>query len=107
MRSPSPYLAIDETMYPYRGSTDIKKYNPSKPVSMGFSIAAYVMLLCLIRTIHSHVPVNHQKHEASKYYISGTDEYTKYLENGVNHYNSIDGSNISMDRYFTLVTITQ
>ena len=43
--------------------------------------------------------------EAPKYYIAGTDEYTKYLVNGVNHYNSIDGSNVSMDRYFTSVAI--
>ena len=35
--------------------------------------------------------------EASKYYVSGTDEYTKYFVNDVNHYSSIDGSNISMD----------
>ena len=45
--------------------------------------------------------------ETSKYYIAGTDEYTKYLVNGVNHYNSIDGSNISMDRYFTSVAVAQ
>ena len=43
--------------------------------------------------------------EASKSYILQTDEYTKYLANGVNYYNSIDGSNISMDWYFTSVTI--
>ena len=45
--------------------------------------------------------------EASKYYITGTDEYTKYLVNGVNHYHSIGGSNLSMDRYFTSVTIAR
>ena len=43
--------------------------------------------------------------EASKYYISGTDEYTKYLVNGVNNCNFTDGSNISVDWYFTSVTI--
>ena len=55
-RSPSPYLAIDETFYPYRGSIGIKQYNPSKPAKYGLSITAYVMLLCLIRTIHCHMP---------------------------------------------------
>ena len=45
--------------------------------------------------------------EASKYYISGTDEYAKYLVIGVNHYNSINGSNVSMEWHFTSVTIAQ
>ena len=45
--------------------------------------------------------------EASKYYTSGTDEYAKYLVIGVNHYNSINGSNVSMEWHFTSVTIAQ
>ena len=36
--------------------------------------------------------------EASKYYISETDKYTKYFVNCVNHYNSTDGYSISMDQ---------
>ena len=35
MRSPPPYLAIDEIHYPYRGSIGIKQYNPSKPAKYG------------------------------------------------------------------------
>ena len=31
MRSTPPYVAIDETLYPYSGSIIIKQYNPSKP----------------------------------------------------------------------------
>ena len=61
LNNPSPHLAIDETLYPYRSAIGIKQYNPSKPVSTGFSIAAYVMLLCLIRSIHSPMRENHQK----------------------------------------------
>ena len=35
MRISSPYLAKDETFYPYRGSIGVKQYNPSKPAQYG------------------------------------------------------------------------
>ena len=43
--------------------------------------------------------------EASKLYVSGNDEYTKYL--GGSQHKSLDGCNISMDQYFTSVTIVR
>ena len=46
-------------------------------------------------------------HEASKYYISGREKYKKYLVSSFSNYNSIDGSKISVDRYFILVIIAQ
>ena len=108
VRSSSPYLAIDEILYPCCGSIGIKQYNPSK-------LAKYWLLYHSLRD--AVVPFSYYtlpyagkpsktNNEASKY-ISGTDEYTKYLVNGGNHYSSIDGSNISMDRYFTSVTMAQ
>ena len=39
MRSPSPYLDMDETFYPYRGSVGIKQYNPNK-------VTKYELLYC-------------------------------------------------------------
>ena len=109
MRSPSSYLAIDETLYPYSGYISIKKYNPSKPAKYGLlnrSLCDAVVPYTYYTLPYSGKP-SKRNNEASKYYISETDEYTKYLVNGVNHYNSIDGSNISMDRHFTPVTIAQ
>ena len=109
MRSPSPYLAIDEVLYPHRSSIDITQYNPRKP-------ARYRLLyrsLCdaVVTYTYHTLPYagkpSEINNEASKYYIAGTDEYTMYLVNDVNHYNSIDGSNISMDRYFTSVVVAQ
>ena len=41
----------------------------------------------------------------AKFYITGTDEYTKYL--GLSHYTSIQGCNISMDHYFTSVFLAE
>ena len=107
MRSPSPYLAIDEILYPHRISIGILQYNPRKP-------ARYRLLyrsLCDAVVTYTYYTLPYVgkpseiNNEASKYYIAGTDEYTKYLVNGVIHYNSIKGSNISMDRYFTSVAI--
>ena len=56
MTSPSPNLGLDETLYPYRGSTGMKQYNPNKRASL---FAAYMMLLCLIRTIGSNMQENY------------------------------------------------
>ena len=42
--------------------------------------------------------------EASKFYITGTDEYSKYLVENFTWFNSIKGCNITMDRYFTSIT---
>ena len=109
MRRPPPYLALDETIYPYRGSIGSKQYNPSKPAKYALlyrSLYDAVVPYTYYTRPYAGKP-SKTNNEASKYYISGTDEYTRYLVNGVNHYNSIDGSNISMDRYFTSVTIVQ
>ena len=108
VRSPSPYLAIDETLYPYRGSIGIKQYNLSKPAKYGLlyhSLRDAVVPYTYYTLPYAGKP-SKTNNEASKY-ISGTDEYSKYLVNGGNHYSSIDGSNISMDWYFTSVTMAQ
>ena len=35
LRIPSEYLAIDKTLYAYRGRVKLKQYNPNKPVTYG------------------------------------------------------------------------
>ena len=35
MRHPSPLLAINETLHPYRGHIRFKQYNPNKPAKYG------------------------------------------------------------------------
>ena len=32
---PLPLLAIDETLYPYRGAVGFEQYNPNKPSAYG------------------------------------------------------------------------
>ena len=109
MRSSSSYLAIDETLYQYRGSVGIEQHNPSKPAKYGLLYRS----LCEAVVTYTYYTLpyagkqSETNNEVSKYYILGTDKYAKYLVNGVNHDNSIGGSNISMDRYSTSVNIAQ
>ena len=42
-----------------------------------------------------------------KYYVAGTDDYSKYLVQGFCNHNDISGCNISMDRFFTSITLAQ
>ena len=44
--------------------------------------------------------------KACKFYITGTDRYTKHLE-GFSEHSSIKGCKISMDRYFISVSIAE
>ena len=49
---PSAFLAVDETLHPYRGHIGFKQYNRNKPQSMGCFNVAYVMHLFRIPIIH-------------------------------------------------------
>ena len=42
MRFPTSYLAIDETLYPYRGRIGMNQYNPSKPAKYGLLVQKFV-----------------------------------------------------------------
>ena len=108
-RYPSPYLAIGKTLYPYRGHIGFKQYNPSKPAKYGLLYRS----LCdsSISYTYYTLPYSGKPEvigsDGAKFYVTGTDEYTKYLVTEVSKYNDIRGCNISMDRYFTSVTIAR
>ena len=78
-RCPSPYLAIDETLYPYRGHINFKQYNPSKPAKYGMLYRS----LCDSSVQYTYFTLPYASkpedlnNEASKFYITGTDEYLK------------------------------
>ena len=42
--NPSPYVSVDETLYPYRGRIGMKQYNPSKPAKYGLLYRVSKML---------------------------------------------------------------
>ena len=44
---------------------------------------------------------------ANNYYVTGCDEYTKWLVNNFQIYGTLQGRNISLDRSFTSVTIAE
>ena len=78
MRSPLPYLGIDETLYPYCVSVGIKQYNLSKPAKYGLYYRSLcdAVVTCTYYTLPYPRKPSKTNNEASKYYISQTDEYT-------------------------------
>ena len=105
MRCPLALLAVDETLYPYRGHIGFKQYSSQKPTKYGLLYRS----LCDSTVTYTYFSLAYAgKPEVvggngAKFYITGTDEYTKYLVNRLSRYTPIQGCNISMDRYFTSV----
>ena len=58
MQIPSAHLAIDETLYPYRGVIGTKQYNQNKPPNTVCYTVAYVILLSNILIFPSHMLEN-------------------------------------------------
>ena len=106
MRHPSPLLAIDETLYPYRRHIGFKQYNPNKPAKYGLLYRSFCDSSIPYTNYSLPYAGKPEKAEdpAAKYYIFGIDEYTKYLINELPVYCNHQGINISMDRYFTSVS---
>ena len=100
MRCPSALLAVDETLYPYRGHIGFKQHNPQKPAKYGW----FYRSLCDSTVTYTYFSLAYAgKAEVvvgngGKFYITGTDEYTNYLLTGLSRHTSIQGCNISMDR---------
>ena len=53
------------------------------------------------------LPNNGKPDSPDKKYITGTDEYTKYLVNNFLRCNKLKGRNISLDHYFTSIKLAQ
>ena len=108
---PSSYLAVDETLYPYGGGIGFKQYNPSKSAKYGLLYRS----LCDATVPYTYFSfpsagkpeVLNKENPATSYYVTGTDEYTKYLVNGFSTVANMSGCNISIDRYFTSVPLAQ
>ena len=104
-RYPRPYLAIDETLY--RRHINFKEYNPSKPVKYGMLYRS----LCDSSVQYTYFTLPYAgkpedlNNKASKFYITVTDEYSKYLVENFKRFNSIKGCNISMNCYLTSITL--
>ena len=73
MRSPTSYLAIGETLYPYRGRIGTKQYNPSKPAKYGLLYRS----LC-----DSSIPYTYFTLPNGGKPVEINDEYGKYYVTG-------------------------
>ena len=105
-RTPSFYTSIDETLYPYRGHIGLKQYNPSKPSKYGLLYRS----LCDASTPYTYWTLPYAGKPdvlGSEFYVTGTDEYTKYLVEKFSNHGSLVGRNISLDRYFTSISIAE
>ena len=103
---PSEFLSIDETLYPLHRHISLKQYNPNKP-------AEYGLLYRSISDVQLPYTYNTLPHAGQPNiiipelgYVSGTDNYTKYLVKGLEHAVDIRGWNISMDHYFTIMEVS-
>ena len=96
-RNPSPYVSVDETLYPYHGRIGMKQYNPSKPAKYGLLYRS----LCDAKVPYTYSTLPYAgKSEvigANDYYVTGCDEYTKWLVNNFQIYGTLQGRNISLD----------
>ena len=106
-RNLSPYVSVDETLYPYRGRIGMKQYNPSKPAKYGFLYQS----LCDVKVpyMYSTLPYAGKPEVigANDYYVTGCDESTKWLVNNFQIYGTLQGQNISLDQYFVSVTLAE
>ena len=105
MRLPPLHVIVDETLYPYRGATGLCTYNPSKP-------ARYGLLIISLRDgevpyTYTSLPYAGKPENPDKYYVVGTDEKTQYLVKRLLEHTNLTGRNISVDRYFTSVPLSE
>ena len=101
------FVSIDETLYPYRGKTQIRQYNPNKLAKYGLfcrSISDPKLAYLYFTLPYAGKP---EEITDESVYVTGTDNYTKYLVKGLEKQTNIQGRNISMDRYFTSMTIAE
>ena len=107
MRNPLEYLAINETLYPYRGKIVIRQYNPSKPAK--YAILYRSISDSRVSYTYYTLPYAGKPEEITddSEYVMGTDNYTKYLVEGLEQHVNLQERNISMDRYFTSMTISE
>ena len=85
----------------------MKQYNPNKPAKYGFLYRS----ICDTRLpyTYSTLPYGGKPNNIipESAYVTGTDNYTKYLVKGLQRTVDICGRNISMDRYFTSMEVSR
>ena len=98
-------------MYPYRGRIGFKQYNPNKHAKYGLlyrSVCDTFVPYTYFSLPYAGKPEDGDAgNPLLKYYVTGIEDYSKYLVQGFCNHNDISGCNISMDHFFTSVTLAQ
>ena len=102
---PTPYLAVDETLYRYCEHISFKQYNLSKPAKYRLLYRSRCDSVVPSSTLlYARKPsIVHE--EAIKYYVTGTEEYARHVVLSPTNYTSVIECNVSMDRYFTSIPL--
>ena len=84
-------LAIDKTLYPYRGKIVIRQYNPNKPAK--FSILYRSISDSCVPYTYYTLPYEGKPEEITddSEYMTGTDNYTKYLVEELEQHVNLQG----------------
>ena len=109
LRLPSAHVAIDEILYPYRAGIGFRQYNPKKPAKFGLLFRS-LRESAVQYTYFSLPSAGKPEGTADDFYITGTDNYTKYLVDNairVGGASCLKGRNISIDRYFTSMAVAE
>ena len=105
MRIPSLHVTVDETLYPYRGAIGLQIYNPNKPARYGLLIIS--LSDGEVPYTYMSLPYSGKPENPNEYYVIGTDEKTQYLVTRQMEHTNLNGCNISMDRYFTSIPLSE
>ena len=104
--SPTEYLALDETLYAFRGRIGIKQYNPKKPAKYGplfqsinAVIFAYTYSICVV----AGKPVDGSGQFYTPTVLSKVQRLVENLEQHV----SLKGRNLTTDRYYTSIGLAK
>ena len=100
---PSLHMTIDETLFPYRGHISIKNYNPNKPAHYGLLFIS--ISDAEVPNTYYSLPYVGKPKIPNEYYVPGTNEKSLYLVTKLRLYCDLTGRNITMDRYFTSLSI--
>jgi hypothetical protein len=104
--APQDYLSLDETLYPCRTQISFKQYNPNKPAKYGLlykSINAARYPYTYRTSVYSGKPSK----DPGPYYVKGVAESVKHLVENLETHSSLKGTNISMDRLYTSIELSE
>ena len=95
-RIPSAHLAIDKSLYPYKSRIGIKQYKTIKQAKYGLlhrSLCDSLVQYAYFSLAYGDNP-SQRNDTTSRYYVTGADEYTRYLLNEASKYYKFKECNV-------------